>query len=117
MSNREEGHESSPSPETVKTELEIEKLRLETDKLRHEGTGFGRLAALILPASQSSITAFVAILGVVISIWSLYQQRISQDKQNHDRALQIAVRARLIDEFRESINYRDFGSTKRTRLS
>jgi Pentapeptide repeats (8 copies) len=91
MSNREEEHESSPSRETVKTELEIDKLRLETDKLRREGTGFGRLAALILPASQSSITAFVAILGVVISIWSLYQQRTSQDKQNHDRALQIAL--------------------------
>jgi hypothetical protein len=86
----------APSPpnsprEAARAQLEIEKLELEVSKLRREGTLFSRIATLVLPMFVASVTAFVAILGIGISAWTLRQQRAFQETDSHSKALQAAL--------------------------
>jgi Pentapeptide repeats (8 copies) len=77
--------------EAAKTQFELEKLELEVAKLRREASLSGRIAALVLPMFVSTVTAFVAILGIGISVWTLAQQRTSQETDSHNKALQTAL--------------------------
>jgi hypothetical protein len=74
-----------------KDHLEIEKLRLETEKLRRDATWKGRLAAVMVPMSVSMITAVVAVVGIGISVWTLIQQGKDRSDEAHDKSLQQAL--------------------------
>jgi hypothetical protein len=83
---------------TVKAELELDKLRLETAKLRRDATWIGQLSAILVPMSVSMITAIVAIVGIALSVDTLVQQgrdRLQQGRDRstdaHDKSLQQAL--------------------------
>jgi Pentapeptide repeats (8 copies) len=77
--------ESSSSQ--AKLKLEIEKLALETDKLARDRTCLSRAASTITPL----ITAFVAILGVVLSLFTLWQQGRDRLQDANEKAFQMAM--------------------------
>src|ERR1051325_3667959 len=92
MSGRDDIAEANlPGPDLSryqeKTALEIYKLRLENSKLKREGSLAAR-AALTLPPL---ITAFVAILGVGLSLTALYQQGKSRTDESNEKAFQQAL--------------------------
>jgi len=82
-------NESENSAE--KADLEVKKLRLETEKLEREATWFGRLTAVIVPMSVALITAFVAVLGVVVATGTLIQQGLKQRVDIHNQSLRQAL--------------------------
>jgi hypothetical protein len=70
-----------------KTSLEIAKLRLEIGKLERDRKLSGRAASTLTPL----ITAFVAILGVVLSLYTLHQQGQARTEESNEKAFQQAL--------------------------
>ncbi|HEX3670586.1 MAG TPA: pentapeptide repeat-containing protein [Candidatus Cybelea sp.] len=71
--------------------LEVQKLALEVRQLRHANSPLGIAATLIIPVFVSTVTAFVAMLGIAISLYTLQQQRSIQFSQERNKALQVAL--------------------------
>jgi Pentapeptide repeats (8 copies) len=69
-----------------KTELEVEKLKLEVENLQRDKTLMGRLGS-IAPAT----TAVVAVAGIAVSVFALAFQGVQQAHDAHDKLLQQAL--------------------------
>jgi hypothetical protein len=78
------------SSERIKAALEIKKLRAEISKLHLEAGPLG-LTTAIVPSLVSVLTAVVAITGVALSVFSLYEQRRAKSDESHDRAFTLAL--------------------------
>jgi hypothetical protein len=79
--------EQPTRPEEEKLRLEIEKLQRENAKLDREGRWSARAAAVIVP----QITAIVAILGVVLSLYTLREQGRARTEEANEKAFQQAL--------------------------
>jgi hypothetical protein len=92
MTNSSESQKSNGNRKSaVEAALQVDKLRLEVERLKRDATLSGRLAAIIVPMSVSAITALAAIVGIAVSIDALIKQGTDRSHDVHDRSLQQAL--------------------------